>query len=305
MADFLLHSGGQNCSCNLGLGAEKVDFPRTLAEVKLTVAEDIYTSNIAMQAPVEEGVELAGVIEDKLKRKGQGSGEQDLVDREAKSVGSFLGQYGVDGALTILTDLAEQGADWEHQGSGQACGIIELAGHGENILLGDGSRLILEKFGVEVGSLGDSAVLLVEVEAEFQEIMVIQAVPGHSEVLTGSVLTRAFPGLDTQTTFAENLSNFVLKRGDFTCRTASIVYVSVLQHCLEDCRLEIDGRFVDERLDPGNFGTSCVIAGCAVAKGDRTVLEEIPGRVGSRWAGEGVGGNADNSEVGVLVAGVH
>ena len=69
--------------------------------------------------------------------------------------------------------------------------------------------------------------------------------------------------------------------------------------------MEIDGRFVDEHLDCGNFGTSCIIAGCAVAKGDCTVSEEIPGRVGSRWAGEGVGGNTDNSEVGVLVAGAH
>ena len=61
---------------------------------------------------------------------------------------------------------------------------------------------------------------------------------------------------------------------------------------------------MDECLDCGNFGTSCVIARCAVAKGDCTVLEEIPGRVGSRCAGEGVRGNADYPEVGVLVAGV-
>ena len=58
---------------------------------------------------------------------GTGSGEQDFFDHGAKSVGLFLRQNGVDGALTILTDLAEQVADWEHQGSGQACGIIELA----------------------------------------------------------------------------------------------------------------------------------------------------------------------------------
>ena len=128
---------------------------------------DIDAGTIALQAPIEEGVELAGVIEDNLTRKGQGSGEQDLVDRGAKSFGLLLGHYGVDGALAILADLAEQGVDWEHQGSNQSCGIIELAGYGENILLGDGSRLILEKFGVEVSSGGDSSGLLVEVEAEF------------------------------------------------------------------------------------------------------------------------------------------
>ena len=37
----------------------------------MTVGKDIYTSTIALQAPVEEGVELAGVIEDDLARKGQ------------------------------------------------------------------------------------------------------------------------------------------------------------------------------------------------------------------------------------------
>ena len=53
--------------------------------------------------------------------------------------------------------------------------------------------MILEKFGVKVGSREDSAVLLVEVEAEFQEITVIQAVPGHhkvSEKIPGGVRSR-------------------------------------------------------------------------------------------------------------------
>ena len=94
----------------------------------------------------------------------------------------------------IWTDLAEQGADWEHQGSGQAYGVIELAGQGEDILLGDGIRLIPEKFRVEVSSGGESRVFHVEVEVEFQKIMIIQAVPGHSQILTDSVLLRTFPG---------------------------------------------------------------------------------------------------------------
>ena len=50
----------------------------------MTVGEDIHTSTIALQAPVEEGVELARVIEDDLVRKGQGSGEQDFVECGAK-----------------------------------------------------------------------------------------------------------------------------------------------------------------------------------------------------------------------------
>ena len=105
----------------------------------MTVAVDIDAGTIALQAPIEEGVELVRVIENDLIRKGHGSGEQDLVYSRAKSVGLLLGQYGIDGALAILTDLTEQREDWENQGSSQACGIMALADHGEDIFLGDGS----------------------------------------------------------------------------------------------------------------------------------------------------------------------
>ena len=51
--------------------------------------------------------------------------------------------------------------------------------------------------------------------------------------------------------------------------------------------------------------TSGVIAGGAVAKGNGSVTEEIPGGVGRRRAGEGVGRNTANSEEGVLVTSEH
>ena len=41
---------------------------------------DVDAGTIALQAPIKKGVELAGVIENDLTRKGHGSGEQDLVD---------------------------------------------------------------------------------------------------------------------------------------------------------------------------------------------------------------------------------
>ena len=53
----------------------------------MTVGVDIDAGTIALQAPMEEGVDLAGVNENDLTRKGQGLGEQDLVDRGVKSVG--------------------------------------------------------------------------------------------------------------------------------------------------------------------------------------------------------------------------
>ena len=38
--------------------------------------------------------------------------------------------------------------------------------------------MILEKFGVKVSSGGEFVGFLVEVEAEFQEITIVQAIPG-------------------------------------------------------------------------------------------------------------------------------
>ena len=64
-------------------------------------------------------------------------------------------------------------------------------------------------------------------------------------------------------------------------------------------------RFVDERFDCGNFGEGGVVARGTVAKGDCSVMEEIPGRIRCGWGGEGVGRNTDYSEVGVLVTGAH
>ena len=92
---------------------------------------------------------MSGVFEDDLAGEGHGSGEEDLVDGGAKPVLSVLGQNGVDGALGITAaDLAEQGSNREHQRSSQPCGIVELAGQGVNIFLGDWSRWILEKIEV-------------------------------------------------------------------------------------------------------------------------------------------------------------
>ena len=62
---------------------------------------------------------------------------------------------------------------------------------------------------------------------------------------------------------------------------------------------------MDEGLNSGNFGTSGIVARCTVAKRNCSITKESPGRVGSRRVGKGVQGNADNSEVGVLVTGAH
>ena len=43
-----------------------------------------------------------------------------------------------------------------------------MAGHGEDILLGDEGRLILEKFGVEVGFRGDSWFFLWRLRQNFR-----------------------------------------------------------------------------------------------------------------------------------------
>ena len=207
-----------------------------------------------------------------------------------------------------MADLDEQGSNREHQRSSQSCGVVELAGHRENILLGDWSRRILEKIGVLVSSGGNSAGFLVEIEAELQEIMIFETIPGHSKILADSVFTRAFPGFYAKPTFAEDFPHFILELRDFTCRAgsdASIVDVGILQYSLEDGRLEIRRRVLDEHLNGQDLCTSGVIAGGAVAKGNGSVTEEIPGGVRRRRAGEGVRRNTDNSEEGVSITSAH
>ena len=62
---------------------------------------------------------------------------------------------------------------------------------------------------------------------------------------------------------------------------------------------------MDERLNCHDLCTIGVIARGTVAKRIGFVTEEIPGGVGRRRAGEGVGRNSDNSEEGVLITSVH
>ena len=62
----------------------------------MTVRADIYAGTIALQATIKKDEELGGIVKDNLTREGQSSGEDDLVDRGAESVGSLLGQDGVD-----------------------------------------------------------------------------------------------------------------------------------------------------------------------------------------------------------------
>ena len=62
---------------------------------------------------------------------------------------------------------------------------------------------------------------------------------------------------------------------------------------------------MDEYLNGCDLCTSGVIARGTVAKRNGSVTEEIPGGVGRRRTGEGVGKNTDNSEEGVLVTSAH
>ena len=65
-------------------GVREGRFPQNLGgageQVELTVRMNIDTGTIALQAAIEEDVELTEVIEDDLTRDGQVPGEQDLID---------------------------------------------------------------------------------------------------------------------------------------------------------------------------------------------------------------------------------
>ena len=62
---------------------------------------------------------------------------------------------------------------------------------------------------------------------------------------------------------------------------------------------------MDECLNGCYFRTGGIIAGGAIAERDGPVTEEVPGDVGRRRAGEGVGRNTNDSEEVVLVTGAH
>jgi len=53
--------------------------------------------------------------------------------------------------------------------------------------------MVLEKFRVQVCSGWDSAGLLVEVEAELENVMIFESIPRHFQVLASTIFTRTFP----------------------------------------------------------------------------------------------------------------
>ena len=49
-----------------------------------------------------------------------------------------------------------------------------------------------------------------EVEAEFKQVMIVETIPIHPQVLADSVFTGALPRLDAETTFLKNIVDFSL-----------------------------------------------------------------------------------------------
>ena len=47
-----------------------------------------------------------------------------------------------------------------------------------------------------------------QVEAEFEEVVIVETIPVHSQVLADPVFTGAFPGFDAKTPFLEDFVNF-------------------------------------------------------------------------------------------------
>ena len=135
--------------------------------------------------------------------------------------------------------------------------------------------------------------------------MIVETVPVHSQVFADSVFTGAFPRFDAKSPFRKNFvdlgpQDLALIAGNSS--HSSIVDVGVFQYCLEDDRLEVGGRFMDEGLDHCYLGT---VTGGTVSEGNCTISVVRPGG-GGRWRrGEGVGRETDDPEEGVLVTDTH
>ena len=116
-------------------------------------------------------------------------GEQDLSDSMPEPIGVFLRQYRINGALSVSADFAEECSDREHEWCCKSCGVVELTGHGQNVLLGDWYSVVLEKPGIQVASRRDPSVFLVKIESEFEHEAVLEAVPGHPQVFADTFLS--------------------------------------------------------------------------------------------------------------------
>ena len=117
---------------------------------------------------------------------------------------------------------------------------------------------------------------------EFEQITIILLVPGYSQVLAPSVFTGSFPGLDGETTFAEDFFNFPLKEFDIwdgAGSNSSVVYVRIFQDGLEYNRLKNGWRILNVCKSCSRVGTGSVVSGSAVFEGNGSVAVEYPGRV--------------------------
>ena len=77
--------------------------------------------------------------------------------------------------------------------------------------------------------------------------MIVEAIPGHSQVIADIVFTGALPGLDAESTFLKDVVEFNLENFTFTagiCYHPSVINVGVLQDCLEDDGLEMELNFL-------------------------------------------------------------
>ena len=117
---------------------------------------------------------------------------------------------------------------------------------------------------------------------ELEQITIIISIPDHSQVLASSVFTGLFPGLDGETTLAENLFNFALKKSDICVgagSNSSVVYVSIFQDGLEFGGLERDWRILNVSKSSSCLGTGSIVSGGMVSEGNGSVAVEDLGRV--------------------------
>ena len=137
--------------------------------------------------------------------------------------------------------------------------------------------------------------------------MVLETIPSHPQVLARTVLVGTFPRLDLKPSLSKDGLNFLfggrralhqiwLLPFDHRCKCLPVW----LEEWLVE---ERGGGIFDECLEGRDLWAGCIVSWCTVSKGDCAVSKISPGRVWSRGAGEGVGWNTDNPEVGVLVAG--
>ena len=121
----------------------------------------------------------------------------------------------------------------------------------------------------------------------FSLITVAFLVPGQTQVLSGVVLSRRFPGFDMEIFLFQDSIYLVLKSWQQfpgVCAHSSVIHISIFDKCLADVSCSSGGESGRYVRTVAAFFACRVVTRCTVPEGNYFVPVENPRRFGG-WRG--------------------